>query len=351
MKIYTVAQIAQAVHGRVQGDATREIRGVGALETAGAADLTWLAQERLRKSLATTGAGVVLTTPLWAADVPAGSAAIVVERPAIAIITVLGMFEPKLAIQSGMHPSAVVDPTATIGADVSVGPHVTIGPEAVVGDRTVLHAGVYVGEDVRVGCDCVLWPNVVIRERCILGNQVVIHANATIGSDGFGYEFMDGKHLKVPQIGNVVIADDVEIGANTCVDRAKFGSTTIGQGAKIDNLTQIAHNVEVGPGVIMAAQVGIAGSVTIGAFSMFGGKSGSIDHCRIGNQALVASGCIVASEVPDKGQVAGIMAYDIKSWRRGQIAMRRLPEMLEQVRQLAQRVQKLESADNHPEGS
>lgn len=351
MKTFTIAQIAEAVKGQVRGDSARTITGINSVESADCGQITWVAQEALFKKLPGTRAGAVLVPPKWVQDVPTGSAAILVDRPAIAIITVLAMFEEKPDVPAGVHPSAVVDPTATVGAGVSVGSHVTIGPRARVGPGTVLHAGVFVGQDACIGSDCVLWPNVVIRERCVVGNRVIIHPNATIGADGFGYEFLDGRHVKIPQIGNVVIGDDVEIGANTCVDRAKFGSTRIGPGAKIDNLVQIAHNVELGPGVILAAMVGIAGSAKIGAFSVLGGKAGVADHGRIGNQVTVASASAVTGEVPDKAWVAGVFAYDIKDWRRSQIALRHLPELHEQVRQLARRVQELESANNHPEGS
>lgn len=349
MKTYTIAQIAEAVKGEVRGEPTRAISGVNSVEAAGPDEITWVAQDALLKKLPATQAGAVLIHRQWAQEVPPGSAAILVERPSLAIVTVLGLFEDRPAVQTGVHPSSVVDTTAVLGPGVSIGPHVTVGPRATVGADTVLHAGVYVGQDSRVGSGCVLWPNVVIRERCVVGDRVIIHPNATIGADGFGYEFDGRRHVKVPQIGNVVISDDVEIGANTCIDRAKFGSTRIGPGAKIDNLVQIAHNVELGPGVILVAQVGIAGSAKIGAFSVLAGKVGVADHCRVGSQVIVASVSAVTGEVPDKAQVSGIWAYDIKEWRRGQAAVRRLPKLLEQVRQLARRVEELESAKDDPE--
>jgi UDP-3-O-[3-hydroxymyristoyl] glucosamine N-acyltransferase len=349
VKTYTTTQIAQAVTGQVHGDAARVIAGVGSVESAGPGEITWVARDALLKKLPACKAGAVLIQPARAKDVPVGSTAILVDRPSAAIITVLSMFEDKPAVVPGVHPTAVVDPAAALDAGVSVGPHVTIGAGVQVADRTVLHAGVFLGQGVQIGSDCVIWPNVVIREQCIIGSRVIIHPNATIGADGFGYEFLDGRHVKVPQIGNVVIADDVEIGANTCVDRAKFGSTRIGPGTKIDNLVQIAHNVEIGPGVILVAQAAIGGSAKIGAFSVLGGQAGVADHGRIGNQVTIASASAVTGEVPDKTQVAGIFAFDVQKWRRSQIAVRRLPKLLEQVRELARRVQELESANDHPE--
>lgn len=350
-KTYTVGQIAQAVAGQVRGDADRTITGVSSVEAAGPDQVTWIAQEGLLKKLPQTRAGAVLVAANWADRIPAESTAILVERPSQAIIRVLSLFEDLPVVAPGVHPTAVVDPTATLGRDVSVGPHAVIGAGAVIGDHTILHAGVFIGQATRIGTHCVLWPNVVVRERCAIGNRVVIHPNATIGADGFGYEFHAGRHVKVPQIGNVVIEDDVEIGANTCVDRAKFGSTTVRAGAKIDNLVQIAHNVEIGPGAILVAQVGIAGSAKIGAFSVLGGQTGVTDHAKIGNQAVVASASAVTGEVPDKAQVAGIFAFDIQEWRRSQVVMRRLPKLFEQVRELARRVADLESAEDDRKGS
>jgi len=349
-KTYTVSQIAQAVAGQVRGDASRTIAGISSVEAATPDQATWISQEALLKKLPQTRAGAVLVSLRWADQVPAGTTAILVEQPSHAIIQVLALFEEPPAITSGIHPTAVVDPTATLGRNVSIGPHAVVGPRAAIGDETILHAGVFIGQETRVGSRCVLWPNVVVRERCAIGNRVIIHPNSTIGADGFGYEFIDGRHVKVPQIGNVVIEDDVEIGANTCIDRAKFGSTTVRAGAKIDNQVQIAHNVEIGPGAILAAQVGIAGSAKIGAFSVLGGRAGATDHAKIGDHVVVASASVVTGEVPDKARVAGVMAFDVQDWRRSQIALRRLPKLLEQVRELARRVAELESAKNDRKG-
>jgi UDP-3-O-[3-hydroxymyristoyl] glucosamine N-acyltransferase len=350
-RTYTISQIAQAVSGQIRGDPDRTITGVSSVEAAGPDQITWLAQEALLTKAAHGRAGAVLIPWQWADNLPAGTTAILVERPNHAIIRVLGMFEEPAAVSPGIHPTAVIDPTASLGRNVSAGPHVVVGPQAAIGDDTVLRAGVFVGQASRVGSHCVLWPNVVVRERCVIGNRVIIHPNATIGADGFGYEFIDGRHVKVPQIGNVVIEDDVEIGANTCIDRAKFGSTMVRAGAKIDNLVQIAHNVDIGPGVVLAALVGIAGSAKIGAFSVLGGQVGVTDHARIGNQVIVASASAVTGTVPDNAQVAGVFAYGVQEWRRGQIAVRRLPKLLEQVKELARRVAELESAKDHRKGS
>ncbi len=345
-KTYTIIRIAQAVNGQAQGDASRTITGISSVEAAGPEQITWVAQDALLKKLSGCRAGAVLIRPQWAPEVPVGITAILVERPSHAIITVLGMFDESAAVAPGIHPTAVIDATAVLGANVSVGPHAVIGPQAFIGDNTVLHAGVFIGQATCVGVNCVLWPNVVVRERCLIGSRVIIHPNATIGADGFGYELIDGRHVKIPQIGNVVIEDDVEIGANTCIDRAKFASTRIGQGTKIDNQVQIAHNVEIGQGAILAGQVAVGGSVKIGPYCVLAGRAGVADHAVLGSQVVVASCSCVSGVIPDKAQLAGIYAFDVQDWRRSQIAVRRLPKLLEQVRELARRVAELESAKN-----
>ena len=224
----------------------------------------------------------------------------------------MSLFEEPTAVTPGVHPTAVVDAAASLGRNVSVGPHAVVGPRAVIGDNTVLHAGVFVGEATRIGSNCVLWPNVVVRERCVIGNRATIHPNTTIGADGFGYELVDGRHVKVPQIGDVVIEDDVEIGANSCVDRAKFGSTRIGQGTKIDNLVQIAHNVEIGQCSILAGQVALGGSVKVGPYCVLAGRAGVTDHAVLGSHVVIASCSCVSGVVPDNAQMAGIYAFDVQ---------------------------------------
>lgn len=349
-RIYTISQIASQVAGQVQGDASRVITGISSVEEATPSQLTWLSQDALLRKLPGSKAGAVLVRRPWAAEVPAGSTAIIVERPSLAILQVLSMFQEPSAACPGVHQTAVVDPTAVLGANVSVGPHAVIGPQAQIGENTVLQAGVFVGQETRIGRDCVFWPHVVVRERCRIGDRVIIHPNTTIGADGFGYEFADGRHIKVPHIGNVVIEDDVEIGANSCVDRAKFSSTRIGAGSKIDNQVQIAHNVEIGPGAILAGQVAVAGSCKIGPYCVLGGRAGLSDHTVLGSQVVVGSCSCVSGVVPDKAQVAGIYAFDAKDWRRSQIAVRRLPKMLEQMRELTRRVAEIETTErsSHP---
>jgi len=355
IRSYSLLEIAEAVGGRVVGDAGTVITGVNSVDQAGPGQITWISDERFARRAASSRAGAFLTRPEW---LPEGRSGVVVDRPEVAIIRVLEMFaEPPERPAAGVHPTAVVAESARLGEGVCVGPNAVISDEVEIGDGTVIHAGVFIGRGVRIGTGCVLWPNVVVRERCIIGDRVVIHPNATIGADGFGYQFVDGKHLKIPQIGNVVIEDDVEIGAGACIDRAKFGSTVIGAGAKIDNLVQVGHNVKVGRGCILVAQVGIGGSAEVGPYSVLGGKAGIRDHVRLGSQVRVAACCCVPSDLSDGVEVAGVPAVEARQWKRQQAALHRLPRLLEQMRalagqvaDLAKRVARLESAGDHSQG-
>ena len=214
---------------------------------------------------------------------------------------------------------------------------------AVVEEGTELHAGVYIGPGCRIGRGCVLWPNVVVREYTVIGERVVIHPNATIGADGFGYLYREGAHLKIPQIGRVVIEDDVEIGAGTCIDRARSGETRIGRGTKIDNLVQIGHNVQVGAHCILVSQAGVSGSCRLGHHVVLGGQVGVADHVELGDGAQVAAQGGVAQDIPPGVVHGGTPSVEVSAWRRQMASLRRLPDVLERLRALEQRVRQLES--------
>ncbi len=344
----TAGELARLVGGELCGDDARVIRGVATLEDAGPDDLSWVGEARHLTRLAGSAAGVVL--------VPVGGAVstertvIRVADPNLALCTALAaLAPPQPTVPPGVDPrSCVADSAVVEGA--CVGPYVFVGPGAVVGAGTQLHPGVYVGAHSRIGRDCVLWPNVVLREYTTLGDRVVLHANVTIGADGFGYLQRNGRHVKIPQIGRVVIEDDVEIGANSCVDRARSGVTRVGRGTKIDNLVQIGHNVRIGEHCIIVAQCGISGSTTLGDHVVLAGQVGLIDHLKIGNRVVVAAKSGVARDIPD-GQVwRGIPAVENSEYGRQAVGVRRLPEIMQQLRALTKRVEQLESAKNNPAG-
>jgi len=339
-----LSQLAERVGGRLRGDGSVEIRGVAAIAEAGPDQITWVSDRRYGQQLAQSLAAAVFA-PLDQGSTP--MPAVLVDHPGLAMIKALEVFAPPVPVPApGVDLSARVHDTARLGSDVAVGPNVVIGPACHIGDRTVLHAGVFVGADTQIGSDCVLWPNVVVRERCQIGDRVIAHPNVTIGSDGFGYEFVEGRHHKIPQIGEVLIENDVEIGAGSCIDRGKFGRTIIGVGTKIDNLVQVAHNVRIGPHCILVSQVGIAGSTQLGAYVVLGGKVGVRDHITIGDRVQAAACCGISKDIPAGMVLNGIPAVDNRQYLREQALVRRLPNMAEQLRKLSARVARLEQAAN-----
>jgi len=283
-----------------------------------------------------------------AALVAEHASAIVCDDPESAIASILELFhvpiEPPAA---GIHPAAVVDPAAKLAAGVRVGAHAVIRGDVQIGSGSVIFEGVSIGRGVLIGRDCVLHPSAVVYDRCRLGDRVIVHAGAVIGADGFGFRFRDGRHLRNPHIGTVVIEDDVEIGANSCVDRAKVGITRVGRGSKIDNLVQVAHNVNIGEICVLAAQTGLAGSVKIGRGAAFGGHSGAVDNVSIGPGARLGATSVVISDLAAGETVLGFPAYNAKRFMRDTARLRRLNELFEQVAELSKRVAQLESATDH----
>jgi UDP-3-O-[3-hydroxymyristoyl] glucosamine N-acyltransferase len=338
----TAAELARRVNGRLTGDGARLIRAVATLDEAGPDAVSWVGRPELLPQLAHSQAGVVIV-PEQAA-VPAGRTTIQVRDPDMAICEALAALAPPVPlVPPGIDPTARVAEGASV-QDACIGPHVFVGPHAVIGPGTQLHAGVYVGAASRLGRDCVLWPGVVVRERTQIGDRVIIHPNATIGADGFGYHQRGGRHQKIPQIGRVVIEDDVEIGAGSCIDRARSGETRIGRGTKIDNLVQIAHNVRIGENCIVVGQCGIAGSTTLGPDVMLGGQVGLTDHLQIGEHVMVAAGSKVFNDLPGGHAYRGDPAIEHVQFSRQMVGLRRLPKLLEQLKALTKRVEQLESA-------
>jgi len=342
---YTLAEIAKWVGGAVRGDASRQISGVWGVEEANETQIAWLTDEKYAPQLRASRAGAVLVHDKFG-ETP--MPAILVAQPSLAIITILQHFAPPTPRPApGVHPTACVAPSASLGRDVAIGPLTLVGENARIGDRTVLHAHVFVGPDTAIGADCELWPCVVVRERCTLGDRVILHPNTTIGADGFGYEVVGGRHVKIPQIGGVAIEADVEIGANCTVDRAKFGTTRIGAGTKIDNQVQVAHNVQIGAGCIIVAQTGIAGSTRLGRGVVLGGKVGVKDHVVLGDGVQAAACACISKDLPPGSRVIGSPAEDYEQWVRQRAKVRRLPQLAEEVKALIERVRSLEASTDH----
>lgn len=339
-KSATLAELAKYLGGQLvsPADGAMILSGVADLDTAEATQISFVSDKTYLPKLAASSAGAVVI----AKDLSVNRPAIVVDRPDLAFAALLDWFAPPLPHPLGVHPSAIVD--GTLAANVAVGPNVVIGAGSTIGERSIIHANVTIGPNVTIGSDCTIWPGVVIRERCQIGNRVTIHPNVTIGADGFGYNLVAGKYKKITHIGIVVIEDDVEIGAGSCIDRAKAGATVIGTGTKVDNLVQIGHNVRIGANVILVAQVGIAGSTTLGQYVVMGGKVGVRDHVSVGDKVQVAACSCISKDIEAGQVVGGTPAQDVREFYRQQAQVRRLPELAGKVSELTKQVHELKQA-------
>ncbi len=345
--MWTVTQITEWVGGTIQGDGAVRIASVASLDSAGPDALTFAVDAKRLARLADSRAGAALVSS--EADAP-DTVMPLIRVPDVpqALLVVL----EHLAGEEDLPPVGV-DETAVVASDVELGAGVRIGPGVVIaggvkiGPATALCAGVKIGQGVRIGQNSVLCQNVVVRQECCLGDRVRIGPNSVIGYDGFGYQTIDGVHRKIPHVGNVVIEDDVELGACACVDRAKFGSTRIGAGSKIDNLVQVAHNVQIARGCVIAALSGIAGSTQLGAYVVLGGHVGLRDNIVLGSGVTAGAFSAIAGDVPDGQTVAGIPASPANEARRQWMAVRKLPELLKRVKVLEAKLKTLASSKNH----
>lgn len=329
-----VSEIASLVGGDIEGEGEKEIRGVAELEAATEQELAFAEGERSLNRAAGCRAGCILVGK--GAKV-ADRTTVAVQNPRLAFIRAAEALHPPRAVRTGIHPTAVIADGARLGQGVSVGPHVVIERDASVGAGTSLGAGVYVGEGVTIGSHCTLHPRVSIYPGVRMGDRVVLHAGVVLGSDGFGYLFAEGRHHKFPQLGGLVIEDDVEIGSNTTVDRGSLGVTRIGRGTKIDNLVQVAHNVKIGRHVILAAQVGISGSTEIGDYVVMGGQVGVGDHVRIGEGCVIGgqAGILPGKIVQKRSVLWGTPTRPLTEFKKLNAHLSRLPELARKVRELS----------------
>lgn len=316
------------------------MRGIAGLGDATADDVSFCALVEYRGQVADTGAAAVIVAADFEATsrTPVDLALIRVDNPYLATGKVVHHFCPPQEAAAAIHPSAVIADSAEIGDNVSVGPRAVVGEDCVIGSGTRLGAGCTLADGTRVGADCRMYPNVTLYRSVVVGDRVIIHAGAVLGADGFGYATDDGKHVKIPQVGGVVIEDDVEIGANACIDRAALGTTRIAHGTKIDNLVQIGHNCDVGPDTILCGQVGVAGSTRIGKGVLIGGQAGVGGHLSVGDGAMIAGGSGVTSTVAAGTQVGGYPHLEASRWRRVVATLRTLPELARRVRRLEARL-------------
>ena len=345
----TLDSIAALVGGRVEGDPTRRIEALAPLTSAGEHDLAYLENRKLVRELEhSRAAGIIVDENV---TVPAGVSVIRVAQPGAAWARVVESFHPYRRAFDSVSSAAYVDSSAELGAGVGVGPGVWIGPNVRIGARTEIYPGATVGARVEIGADCRLYPGVHVYHDCRLGDRVIVHAGAVIGSDGYGYvQEKTGDpaepvvHRKVPQVGNVVIADDVEIGANTTIDRAALESTVIGRGTKVDNLVMIGHNCRTGAHCLLIAQVGLAGTIELGDYVTIAGQAGLAGHLKVGDGATIGAKSGVMSDVPAGEVMIGSPALPGGLARRAYAQIENLPEFRRQIQDLARRLAALESA-------
>jgi UDP-3-O-[3-hydroxymyristoyl] glucosamine N-acyltransferase len=345
----TLGELARRLECPIEGDAAIEIRRVAKIEDAGPGDLTFLANPKYASKLAGTRASAVIMNGGAASRNEAAAPCAVIRSasPYLTFARAAQVLSPERPPAAGIHARASVASDAAIDPSATVAAFAVIGSGVQVGARTVVHPHVVIGDGTTIGADCILHAHVSIRERCTIGERVIIQNGAVIGSDGFGFaQRADGTHEKIPQIAPVVIEDDVEIGANTTIDRPAVGETRIRAGTKIDNLVQIAHGVVIGRNSLLAAQVGIAGSTIVGDSVMFGGQVGIGGHVEIGDRVKLAAKTGVTGSIDADGYMSGYPMMETHEWRRAYVALRKLPEMRKQLRALEERLRALEEIKN-----
>ncbi len=343
----TLGELAALVGGQVVGDAETTITGVAALDDARPGDLAFVDAARFLVVAQACAASALIVTPSLAEELPERTL-LVVARPRVAFAQLVTKYRPQTKPRSGIHPTAVIEPDAILTYDTFVGAHAFIGRGAVIGARVQLHPHAHIGADCCIGNDTVIHPHATLYHGVTLGQRVIVHAGAVLGSDGLGFEWVDGRHLKVPQVGTVIIEDEVEIGANCTIDRAALSATVIGAGTKLDNMVHVAHNCRIGKHCIIAAQVGIAGGVTLGDGVQVGGQAGFPPQVTIGAGARIAGATGVISDVPAGATYFGYPAGPHQQQMRMEAALKRLPELLKTVKRLERELAALRSATSPP---
>ncbi len=330
-------EIARRTQTKLEGDGEIEIEGIAGIEEAGPGQITFLATARYRSLLKKTRAGAIFLKP--GEEAPPGRNVLRSKNPYLSFAQAIDLFHRRPTPPAGVHPSAVVDPTARLGRDASVGPHAVIEAGAEVGERTEIGANVTVHRGARIGAECVIHAGAVIRENVSLGNRVVLQNGAVIGADGFGFApTEDGRYKKFFPTGTVILEDDVEIGANSTVDRATVGATVIRRGTKLDNLVHLGHGSEVGEATVMAAQCGVAGSTKIGSHVMMGGQAGVLGHLSVGDRVQCAARTAIHTSVPEGAIVGGAPHLPIQLYMKVNAALRHLPGALRRLRRIEKKL-------------
>lgn len=342
---FTAAMIAGVLNGTVEGDPQIRLNTVARIEEGHAGALTFLSNPKYEPFVYTTGASAILVNKDFKPSKDVAATLIRVDDPYQALARLLAWYGQARPAKKGIHPSAVIDDTATMGEDLFIGAHAVISENAVISDGCSIHPQVFIGENVTIGKNCTLHPGVKVYRDCVIGNGCILHAGAVIGADGFGFApVTDANYMKIPQIGNVIIEDNVEIGSNTCIDRATMGSTIIRKGVKLDNLIQVGHNVEIGENTVIAAQSGLAGSTRVGRNCMFGGQVGLAGHLSIADGCKIGAQSGVMSTISEENTtLLGYPATDSKQFLKSVVYIRKLPELSSRVDALTKAVDSLKN--------
>ncbi len=340
---FTLKEIAHLVNGELVGDPSVAITGISGIKEAKEGDITFLANSKYTFLVETTKAAAIITSR---EQFKTSKPLIKTDNPSIAFTKVVSLAaHDNIKHPKGIHPTAVISPNAEIAKDVAIGAYTIVEEGVEIGAGSIIYSGCYIGCRAKVGKKCLIYPHVSIREQIEIGDRVIIHSGAVIGSDGFGFAIVRGVQEKIPQIGTVSIEDDVEIGANVTIDRARFDKTIIGKGTKIDNLVQIAHNVVTGENCIIVAQAGVSGSTTLGKEVILAGQAGIVGHIHIGDKAIVAAQAGVTKSIPAGTKVSGYPAKPHETALRVNACLQRLPELYKKIRELEEKVRSLEEKD------
>jgi len=337
----SLAEVAEVVDGRLMGAEAVRIRGVAPVRDANPDQLGLLTDRRYLRWAVDSRAAAFLATEALADDIGGERPRVVVRDGRAALRTLLEALHPEPDAPTGVHPTAVLGSGVRLGQRVFLGPYAVVGDGAVLGDDVRVGAHSVIGPESRIGEGSRIHPHVVLYHGTVLGRRVLVHAGARIGSEGFGFALEDAAYRKIPQVGRVVVEDDVEVGANVCIDRGSIGDTVVGRGSKLDNLVHLAHNVRVGEGTAFAAQVGIAGSTRIGRGAVFGGQAGTVGHLEIGDGAQIAAQAGVIGDVGEGEAVTGYPARPLRPYLKGAALMLRLPEFVAELRSLRERLDRL----------
>ncbi|UCD15034.1 MAG: UDP-3-O-(3-hydroxymyristoyl)glucosamine N-acyltransferase [Candidatus Omnitrophota bacterium] len=337
----TLGEIAKLVDGELIGDSEIIITGISGIKESKKGDITFLANPKYSLLMKTTAASAVITSK----DINDFSKPLIrTNSPSLAFAKVVEVVAPNnVTHPQGIHPTAIISPSAKIGANVAMGAYTIVEEGAQVADNTIIYGNCYIGCNAKIGKNCLIYPNVTIREKVEIRDRVIIHSGTVIGSDGFGFAMIRGVQEKIPQIGTVVIHDDVEIGANVTIDRARFDKTIIGSGTKIDNLVQIAHNVVIGENCIIVAQAGISGSTTLGKGVILAGQAGLVGHIRVGDGAIAAAQAGVTKSIPPYTKVSGYPAKPHDIAKRVNACVQKLPHWYKKINELEKKVAELEA--------